>query len=104
MKPERVVDSCWLETDEGIVLRLKVSPNASKTEVRGVWAHPDGARLKLAVKAPPVEGKANAAILDWAARTFGLKANQVTLIAGEKGKSKTLLLRGANANDVKSKI
>ena len=81
---------CLRAHAEGVVLALKVSPNARKTNASGLWRK----SLRLRVQAPPVEGKANRAIFSWAARTFNIKAARVELLRGEKASAKSLLLRG----------
>ncbi len=81
---------CLRPHQAGVTLSLKVSPNASRTQAGGLWQD----RLRLRVQAPPAEGKANAAILHWAARTFGVRRQSVELIQGEKGSEKLLLIQG----------
>jgi hypothetical protein len=81
---------CLSPHREGVALSLKVIPNASNTQAGGLWQQ----KLRLRVQAPPVEGKANAAVIQWAARTFGIRKAGVELIRGEKGSEKLLLIRG----------
>jgi uncharacterized protein (TIGR00251 family) len=56
-------------TDEGLVLRLKVVPGASRSQLAGVL----GDRLKLRIAAPPEAGKANAAVLVLLGQWLGCK-------------------------------
>lgn len=81
---------CLTTHAAGVILRLRVSPNAAKTAAEGLRQE----RLSLRVKAPPVEGKANKEVLKWAAKAFGIRASHVILIRGEHGREKDLLLEG----------
>jgi len=69
-----------------LVLALHVQPGAKRTEVAGV--HGDALRIRLA--APPVEGKANAALLRFLADAFDVPLRNVTLVRGETSRSKTV--------------
>jgi uncharacterized protein (TIGR00251 family) len=71
---------------EALVLTLHVQPGAKRTEVAGT--HGDALKLKLA--APPVEGKANAALIAFLAERFGVPQRAVTLLRGETSRQKVL--------------
>jgi uncharacterized protein (TIGR00251 family) len=68
------------------VLRLHVQPGARRTEVSGL--HGGAIRLRLA--APPVEGKANAALRAFLAEAFGVTLRQVTLLRGATSRDKVV--------------
>ena len=76
---------CW-EAGDRLLCRLRVQPRASKSGLTGVV----GDRLKLKVHAPPVDGAANAAVLRWAAETFGVKRSAVDIVSGTNARDKTL--------------
>ena len=63
-------------------LPIHATPGARRTEAAG--AH--GAALRVRLAAPPVDGKANAALIDWAARAFGVPKASVQLLHGAAGK------------------
>jgi uncharacterized protein (TIGR00251 family) len=91
----------WLESSEqGVILRLKVQPNAARTHPRGLWRSEAETRLKLRVAAPPVEGKANKAIVRWIAGALGVRSSSVRIIRGERDSAKTLLIEGADLRNV----
>ena len=74
---------------------LRVQPRARRNQVDGLAAMPDGAvALKVAVTAPPEDGKANAALLRLLARTWGLAPRRLALVAGAKDRVKTVLVAG----------
>ena len=75
----------------GARVRVRVVPRASKTEFCGV----QGGALKIRLQAPPVDGKANAALCAFVADAFGLPKRSVSVVSGETSRDKTLLLRGA---------
>jgi uncharacterized protein (TIGR00251 family) len=67
-------------------LSIHATPGARHTAAAG--AHGTALRVRLA--APPVDGKANAALLAWAAQAFGVTQRQVELLYGASGRQKTL--------------
>ena len=77
----------WLEPAEGgWLLALRVQPGARRTEVQGVAE----GRLRVRLAAPPVEGKANDALLRWVAQRLGLRLRDVALVSGETSRLKRL--------------
>jgi len=80
----------WFQkTSDGVVLNIRVVPRASKTEVQGVL----GDMLKIRLQAPPVDGKANAALVEFLAETLDIAKSGVVLISGETGRAKRVLIR-----------
>lgn len=74
------------EVGDAIELALHVQPGAKRTEVAGQH----GTALKLRLAAPPVEGKANAALLRFLADAFDVPLRAVTLVRGETSREKTM--------------
>ena len=80
----------WLDCSKGTVrLSLHVQPGAKKTEVAG--EHGDCLKIRLA--APPVDGKANAALLAWLAQRFAVAKRDVQLLSGDKSRHKVVLIQ-----------
>lgn len=77
-------------TDDAVTLRVHAQPGGGRSAVTG--RH--GGSLKVKVAAPPVEGRANAAVAELLARTFGLKVAQVQLVSGDTSRSKRFRLDG----------
>jgi uncharacterized protein (TIGR00251 family) len=73
----------------GIELDISVVPNAKRTEVVGLH---DGA-LRLRLQAPPVDGKANEALVRWLAEQLELSRSAIELVRGHASRRKTVLLR-----------
>lgn len=91
----------WLEAMAGgSVLRVLVQPRASRTKIVG--AH-DG-RLKIALAAPPVDGEANAALVDFVASTLGVKKSEVELLDGLTSRRKRLAVRSMPPDEVAVKM
>ncbi len=74
------------------LLEIRVRPNASRNKVGGSVGSPQ--RLLVSVQAPAVDGKANAAVIKELANVFGLKARDFTIVYGELGRDKRLLVDG----------
>jgi uncharacterized protein (TIGR00251 family) len=74
----------WLVADgDGVSLRLHVQPGAKKTEIAGL--HGDALKIRLA--APPVDGKANACLIEFIARQLGVAKSAVELLSGETSRA-----------------
>jgi hypothetical protein len=81
----------WRREDGGdLVLLLHVQPGAKRTAVAGLHGEGAEARLKLRLAAPPVDGKANGALLRYLAEAFGVPLKSVTLERGEASRQKTV--------------
>jgi uncharacterized protein (TIGR00251 family) len=73
-----------------LILDLYVQPGAKRSEFAG--RH--GERVKLRLAAPPVEGKANAALIEFLAEYFGVPRRNVTIVSGLKSRSKRVAIEG----------
>ena len=82
------------ENSAGVTLAVRAQPGAKKTAITGLYGEGAAAQLKIAVHAPPIEGRANQALIAFLADTFDLPKNSVELISGELSRSKVFLLRG----------
>lgn len=80
----------WYQWDqEDLLLNIRVLPNASRDEIVGT--HDDA--LKIRITVPPVDGKANAHLLKFLAKTFAVSKASVELISGDTGRNKRLRIR-----------
>ena len=80
----------------GVTLAVRAQPGAKKTAIVGVYGEGDSAQLKIAVQAPPIEGRANDALIAFLAEMFGLPKRSVELVSGELSRSKVFLLKGVS--------
>src|SRR5258708_32824349 len=92
------------ETSEGATLAVRAQPGAKKTAITGVYGEGASAQLKIAVQAPPVEGRANEALIAFLADFFSIARNRVVLISGELSRSKVFLLRESSGLEVRSAL
>ena len=77
----------WLtEASDHLVLVLRVQPGAKRTEVVGT--HGEALRIRLA--APPVDGKANEALIVFLAGAFGVPVRNVSLLTGQTNRNKRI--------------
>jgi uncharacterized protein (TIGR00251 family) len=74
----------------GVTLELLIQPRASRTRVVGEH---DG-RLKVQLAAPPVDGEANAALVEFLAGALGVRKAEVAIARGETGRRKTVRVAG----------
>lgn len=76
--------------EDDVTLRVHAQPGAGRSTLAG--RHGDAVKVTIAV--PPVDGRANEAIMKLLAESFGLKAAQVTLLSGATSRSKRFRLAG----------
>ncbi|MBL8454501.1 MAG: YggU family protein [Zoogloea sp.] len=83
----------WLSraADGSVLLTLHIQPGAKKTEIVGLH----GEALKIRLAAPPVDGKANAALIAYLARVCGVSRSAVALVSGESARAKRVRITGA---------
>ena len=74
--------------EEGLIIKLKISPNASKNEIIKTE---DG--LKVKITAQPIDGKANKCLIEFLSKTFKIPKSSIEIIRGETSKEKTLLIK-----------
>jgi uncharacterized protein (TIGR00251 family) len=84
------------DTADGVAFAVKVHPRARKNAITGVV----GDALKLALTAPPVEGKANQAVVEFFADLFEIPRASVTIASGATGRLKRVLVAGLDRNTV----
>jgi len=89
---------------DGVTLAVRAQPGAKRTAITGVYGEGATAQLKVAVHAPPLEGRANAALVAFLAETFGVAKNAVEMTAGGLSRSKVFLLRGVTVGQVEAAI
>ena len=81
------MSAAWYRWDgDDLVVQLRVLPRAGKNAIVG----PYGDALKVRITAPPVEGAANAYLVEWFAKLCKVPKARVTLEAGDKGRDKRI--------------
>ncbi len=79
---------------EGVTLMVRAQPGAKKTSIAGIYGTGLAAQLKIAIHAPPLDGRANEALIAFLAETFDLPKRAVVLVSGELLRNKVFLLSG----------
>jgi len=79
---------CLSQRGEGVLLQLSVVPNAKRTQVDGLH---DGA-LRIRLAAPPIDGRANEALVAWLAKSLGVARRDVEVLRGEASRRKQVAI------------
>lgn len=87
--------------EHGAALTVRVTPRARKTEFAGIME--DGI-LRIRVQQPPVEGKANDALISFLSKVLGVRKNRIEIVAGEHGLDKIISVIDMTAAEVESRI
>lgn len=83
------------KTNEGIIVNLKISPNAKKNEIIK-----DGDIIKVKITALPIDGKANKALVEFFAKIFKIPKTSIEILKGETSKEKTILFKTMDEDKV----
>ncbi|MBC8206931.1 MAG: YggU family protein [Kiritimatiellales bacterium] len=91
----------WMnEAPGGLDVRIKAVPRAAKNEIQGVH---DGA-LKIRLTTPPVDGKANQALIKFLSKTLNISKAQIELAQGETSRHKTVRISGLTKQQLIERI
>jgi uncharacterized protein (TIGR00251 family) len=88
------------DTAAGATFSVKVHPRAKKNAIAGEV----GDALKVALTAPPVEGKANEACIRFLAQTLDLPHSSVTIASGDSSRHKVIRVTGLSADEVRRRL
>ena len=85
---------------DGVMLTVRALPRASRNQVVGV----EQGAIKIKLTAPPVEGAANAALIEFVAEWLGVRKNAVSIVSGEKARHKRVHVAGLTVEAVRRKL
>ena len=88
------------ETTDGVTFAIKVHPRAKKNAITGEI----GDALKVSVTAPPLEGKANDACIEFFAKVLEVPRSSVTIAAGQTSRNKLIRVAGLSAVEIKKRL
>ena len=88
------------ETAGGATLAVKVHPRAKKNAITGEV----GDALRLALTAPPVDGRANQACIEFFANLLDVPRSSVTIASGETSRNKVIRVAGLSAQEVRKRL
>jgi len=84
------------ESNGAVTFPVKVVPRASKNAIVGR----EGDTVKIRLAAPPVEGKANEALVKFLADSFGVGRAQIEIVTGHASRRKVVRVRGVTARQI----
>lgn len=87
--------SCLREDKSGLILTVRAVPRASRNEI----GDEKDSALRIRLQAPPVDGKANKALLRFLADTLDVAPSRLALLSGETGRNKRVLITGVSVAD-----
>jgi uncharacterized protein len=88
------------QTAAGVSFSVRVQPRASRTAISGIV----GDAVKVALAAPPVEGKANEVLIRFFAEMFEVPRAAVEIVSGESSRNKVVRVAGVSAEFVRSRL
>ena len=88
------------QTGDGISFAVKIHPRAKKNAITGEL----GDTLKVSLTAPPVEGRANEACIEFFANLLKVPRSSVTIASGQKSRRKLIRVAGLPAEEVRKRI
>ncbi len=80
--------------DETLLLDLHIQPRSKQNEIAGLY----GERLRIRIKSPPVDGKANKTLLSFLAAEFGVRLSKTEIISGKQSHNKCIALYSPRKN------
>ncbi len=84
----------WRAGEGCVIVRVRLTPKSSLDVVDGLEATADGLALKVRVRALPVEGEANTALVKLVAEWLGVPKSTLSLVGGGKSRVKSVAIRG----------
>ena len=88
------------QTAAGVTFAIKVHPRAKKNAITGAV----GDALKVSLTAPPIDGGANEACIEFFAKLLKLPQSSVTIASGESSRAKTIRVAGLSAEEIRKRI
>jgi uncharacterized protein (TIGR00251 family) len=82
------------------VIRIKLLPKSSRNQVVGR----EGDHFKVKVTAPPVEGRANKALIDLLAKKLGVPKSHIEIISGKSSRLKSIRIDGLSKEEITRKV
>ncbi len=86
--------------EDGVTFAVRVVPRASRNEIVGIH----GDALKIRLTAPPVEGRANEALVAFLVKRLGVRKSQVDIVAGATSRRKMIRVIGLLAQEVGERL
>jgi len=88
------------EANGGVTFSVRVVPRSSRNQIVGV----EGGELKIKLTAPPVEGAANSALIEFVAKWLSVRRSAVSIVSGDKARSKLVRVSGVTREQMLRKV
>jgi uncharacterized protein (TIGR00251 family) len=88
------------ESSNGVTFTVKIHPRAKKNAITGEF----GDTLKLSLAAPPIDGKANEACIEFFAKLLKVPRSSVTIASGQSNRKKVIRVVGISAAEIRKSI
>ena len=88
------------EAKGSVTFAVRVVPRSSRNQVVSV----EGGALKIKLTAPPVEGAANAALIEFVAEWLGVRRSAVSIVSGDKARNKLVRVNGVTREQVLRRV
>jgi uncharacterized protein (TIGR00251 family) len=88
------------ESGSAVTFAVKVHPRAKKNAITGEL----GDALKISLTAPPIDGKANEACIEFFAKLLKVPRSSVTIASGQTSRSKVIRVAGLSAEEVRKRV
>jgi hypothetical protein len=91
----------WITSaSNGVILQVKLVPRSSANRVEGVL----GDALKIKLQAPPVDGKANKALIQFLSKTIGVPAARIALVSGATARTKRIAVSDITEAELRGRL
>jgi len=88
------------QTAGGVTFAVKVHPRAKKDAITGEV----GDALKLSLTAPPIDGRANGACIEFFAKLLKVPRSSVTIASGQSARTKVIRVSGLSVEEIRKRI
>lgn len=92
--------SCIEEFSDGTRIQVRAIPRGHRSQVVSI----EEEEVVIRLAAPPVDGKANQALIDFLSQTLAIRKSAISMLSGEKSRHKALLVSGLGPNQVREKL
>ena len=86
--------------EKGVVIKVKLLPRSSRNHIAGK----EGNRYKIKVTAPPVDGKANEALIKLLAKNLGIPGRDIEILSGHTSRLKTIRIQDLSTGDISDRL
>lgn len=98
------LDAAVQENAGGATFAVRVSPRASRTAIAGIIGEGAEAMVKISLAAPPVDGRANEALIAYLANVLDVARADVAVVSGAQSKNKKIRIKGRSTEQVRQML